>query len=111
MDDQNHVDRFLSIPEGYRLASGKTKASEPMGASAPVAPAAKPEPKVEAKVEPKPEVLQEPAKADDKTSLEDMTEDQLRTAFEAEVGRKPHPMSKDATMIAQIKSVRDEAGK
>lgn len=110
----DHVERFLQIPEGYKLLRDDAATSAlatPMGA----APVPQPQARTEAAKPPqqsKPEAgsteSKEPA---GDTALDDMDTNQLRAAFEEEVGRKPHPQAKDDTMRAQIKAARkDKAG-
>jgi hypothetical protein len=160
---QKHIDRFMDIPEGYRLFKGASgQASEPvsMGANvvdptdwdtimtqhntpepavglrtpvavepittaavepAPAEPAAvdpitsdapiTPEP---AAVEPEPDLEhavlepQDPLVAGEVVALKDMNDAQLRTVYEDEVGRKPHPAAKADTMRGSIQATRDE---
>ncbi|MFG6660094.1 hypothetical protein [Sulfitobacter sp. 915] len=133
----DHVERFLQIPEGYKLLRDNTATSAPatpMGATGGAAIkdasidglkiAQAKETKQEQGQQAKPEAgnsepkapeqakePQQPAKPAGDTALDDMDTDQLRAAFEDEVGRKPHPQAKDDTMRAQIKAAReDKAG-
>ncbi|WPZ30757.1 hypothetical protein T8A63_07280 [Sulfitobacter sp. OXR-159] len=137
----DHIERFLQIPEGYKLLRGDTAASAPatpMGATggAEIKSASvdglkiekgdgqakapqqeqgqQTEPEAgnsEPKAPEKDTAPQQPAKTAGDTALDDMDTDQLRAAFETEVGRKPHPQAKDDTMRAQIKAAReDKAG-
>lgn len=137
VENQDHVDRFLDIPEGYRRPKGLAAPAQ-----APVSMGAQVEsltvqtlkvgealPLADKDAEPVPgqtETTQAgtdaPAGPDTTkdatppasdapkgdTALDDMEADQLRTTFEAELGRKPHPASKDETMRAQIQAARDE---
>lgn len=118
----DHVERFLQIPEGYKLLRDDAATSAPatpMGAApapqTPTEPAKAPQQEQGQQTEPEaPEQAkepQQPAKPAGDTALDDMDTDQLRAAFEDEVGRKPHPQAKDDTMRAQIKAAReDKAG-
>lgn len=106
VSDPDHIARFLSITEAYRMAAGaQAKAAAPaQGIAAPVTP--EPE-KTEVQAE-KPA----PVQIDTNKALEDMTSDELRAVFSAEIGREAHPKAKDATMISQIEAMREEkAGK
>ncbi|MEO9629565.1 MAG: hypothetical protein ABJG14_03905 [Sulfitobacter sp.] len=125
----DHVERFLQIPEGYKLLRDDAATSAPttpMGAApapqTPTEPAKAPQQEQGQQTKPEagnsepkaPEQAkepQQPAKPAGDTALDDMDTDQLRAAFEDEVGRKPHPQAKDDTMRAQIKAAReDKAG-
>lgn len=125
----DHVERFLQIPEGYKLLRDDAATSAPatpMGAApapqTPTEPAKAPQQEQGQQTEPeagsnepkapeKDTAPQQPAKPAGDTALDDMNTDQLRAAFEEEVGRKPHPQAKDDTMRAQIKAAReDKAG-
>lgn len=70
VDDDEHVDRFLSIPDGYRLYRG----------------ASKPASKVEAQAAPEAAVIEpvqdEPAQKDEREALAD--------EYEALYGERPH---------------------
>ena len=40
-------------------------------------------------------------------ALEDMSDEELRATFEAELKRAPHPRAKNETIIAQIEAYRE----
>jgi hypothetical protein len=127
---QKHIDRFMGIPEGYCPFKGASgQASEPvsMGANVidptdwdartmPTAGQQAPEGIQPAAVEPAPvePAAVEPVAAVDPITpdvtiiLEDMNDAQLRTVYEDEVGRKPHPAAKADTMRGSIQATRDE---
>lgn len=97
-----HVERFLSITEAYRFASG-VKAD---GAGAtPPKPA---EPVKEKPTAEKPK--DEPISAEVETTkdLGQLSREELEATFRREVGRAANPRAKDETLIAIIETTRDE---
>lgn len=120
VSNPDHLGRFLAIREGYRLVGQAETGGAPVlnGARGIGPQAAQTEPQPA----PSPAPVQEPEKGDsdsDEASasvpegkpLADMGEDELRSVYEAEVGRKPHPDAKPETMIARIEATRAEAAK
>jgi hypothetical protein len=83
-------------------------ADEPVAVE-PVDPAPNPE-AVEPAPDPEHAVLepQDPSADGKIVALEDMDDSQLRTVYEDEVGRKPHPAAKADTMRGSIQATRDE---
>lgn len=100
--DPAHIERFLSVTEGYR-AAGKVEAP-------------KPEPIFKAAVTPKPAPapVLEPVEADtdesgeDDLPLEAMTLTDLRALHEAETGAKPHGRAGRGKIIADILAHREK---
>lgn len=90
--DPAHIQRLLSITEGYVIHTGPVADVEP----------------VTDPVDKEPAPSQEPLPTG---PLADMDDAALRAVFEAEVGRKPHHASKAETMIAQIEAIREENAK
>lgn len=133
VSDGEHAQRFLGIPEGYRIYSpakgvsveggvGATRAAEK---AEPPAAAVEPQKAQSGKQEEpstatttdetanaattEPKTSEKPA--EEAVALDGLDTDKLRAIFEEEVGRKPHPNAKDETLIAQIEAVReDKAG-
>lgn len=107
-----HIDRLLSIREGFRLLEaapkGNAPAPVPAGAmqAAPVAPAIQPS-EPEGDEGRGDDADKEPEGAAD-GALEDMSLAQVREVFKVELGRNPSPKSIKETLIAQIEAVRAE---
>ena len=125
VSDTDHIARFLQISEGFRLLGAITApiapvapASPPVGvvtrqatsvqpaqltgpADAVTAPAAAP-------VAPVPSVQDQQDASTTEKPLDEMSDEELRATFKAEIGRAPSPKSKLETMIAQIEAVRAE---
>jgi hypothetical protein len=125
--DPEHIQRLLSITEGFKIhtAGNTTPAAKQ---KAVIADAVK---KIIAEKDISGDdlgdvttsiveqaAIVEPDPADPQTTpsdtegaarpLKDMTEDDLRAVFVAEVGRAPHHKSKTETIIAQIEAIREE---
>lgn len=109
VSDPDHIQRLLSITEGYQIHAmnapavpvadlGGAKPAIVAFTSAEPVPAPGPEPFTF-----EPFMSDEPAKG-----FDEMTDDEIRGLFEAELKRKPHHNSKRETMIAQIEAVRAE---
>lgn len=98
--NMDHAQEFLRISEGYRIYGAAQAAPQPAPAPEPVGPiGADDGEKAPAK---------EPAAALPSGPLEEMSIEDLRTVFAAEVGRKPSAKAKPETLIAQIEAVREE---
>ena len=130
IENPEHAQRFLGIPEGYRIYSPTKGVTVEGGVGASKKPvkveAAKVEDATVADLtvktedpaantkEPADETDNEPTPAQEQTvsneavALEDLDSDALRTVFQDEVGRAPHHKAKDETLIAQIEAVRKE---
>lgn len=99
--DPGHAQRFMQIPEGFRLVGAV--AAPPMGArieapaapEAPTAPA--PEPVSEAETDNLPPV---------DPGLDHLPDADLRALYEQETGRKPHHKAGRETIISQIEGIR-----
>ena len=96
--DKAHIERFLSIPEGFALWTGNEDDA------APVEPAPTPQPAPEPTPDPQP--ADEPA---DEIPLEHMTEDDLKRLYQEELGRAPHWRAHMETLIEHIKEHREGA--
>jgi len=123
VSDTGHIARFLQITEGFRLLGAVT---------APTAPAAPPAPPVgvvstqgtslqpaqltgpadavTAPAAPAPSVQEQQDANTTEKPLAEMSDEELRATFKAEIGRAPSPKSKPETMIAQIEAIRAERG-
>lgn len=117
--DPDHIQRFLGVPEGYRLVQMLEQTPIKVEA-APLGLGIAPEPKEPVAPAPKPEPVQqqvtEAAKAPEPTpqtapsepqvwtaeALAVLDDDKLRDAFRASVGRAPSSRAGRETMIAQI---------
>lgn len=132
--EQSHLSCLKAVPEAYAFLGVIPEAPAPAdlaGAGVKVvadAPLMQPAPPVieTHTITAEPVVAQEPtaqqagpAEGADKTdavtvspalTLSDMSEDEVRAAFEREVGRKPRADAKMTTMIAQIEAKRLEIG-
>ena len=106
--DKAHIERFLSIPEGFGVWTGSEDDA------APVEPAPTPQPA------PEPTPPQEPTgegagdgdtqgSNDDAMPLEYMTEDDLKKLYQEELGRAPHWNARMETLIEHIKEHREGA--
>ncbi|MBP0484670.1 hypothetical protein [Sagittula salina] len=123
VEDEDHVDTFLAIREGYRPATETVTAIPEV--AAPVTPKQEPEPEKAKEPEPEPaqapekepekaeepEAEAEPAKEPKKDAggppyseamLNEMTEDELAEEFKRLRGRKPHGNSARDTVIEVI---------
>lgn len=123
VEDEDHQDVFLSVPEGYREYDGPLPETLTLGAI-PVLTPALPAP---APQEPAPVPTQqdaEPEQDQSRTPITDslrdlsafegkeLSEDEdaaLRGIFTDEIGSKPHHNAKPETMIARIRAKREEA--
>lgn len=110
--DPDHIGRFLSITEGYRIPRASTAipatSVASIGAVGAVAPVtASPEPVLEQValevVEEPAEVAAEPVVAE-AAPLEGMTKEQLAEVYLAKTGQKAHPAMSAAKMIEKIKA-------
>lgn len=125
--DPDHIGRFLSISEGYRIPRASTSpvaqaaVSAPIGAGAVVAQVTTREPELE-RVSLDPVQADadadEPAPLDEKqsdgaeaesagadaTPLEAMTKEQLATVYLEKTGKKSHPATTPAKLIELIKA-------
>ena len=116
VSDTDHIARFLQSAEGFRLLGAVT---------APIAPAAPPTPPVgvvstqaapvpgspeSAVVAPAAFVQNHQDATTTEKPLAEMSDEELRATFKAEIGRAPSPKSKPETMIAQIEAIRAERG-
>lgn len=124
VEDEDHQDVFLSVPEGYREYDGPLPETLTLGATPVLTPAlTAPAPQEPAPVptqqDAKPEQGQRPAPTAD-TGLPDLSayegrelteaeDETLRGIFTAEIGTKPHHNAKPETMIARINAKREEA--
>ncbi len=134
VEDEDHQDVFLSVPEGYREYDGPLPETLTLGAIPVLTPALT----APAPQEPAPVPTQQDAKPEqgqndqqqapdpgaisgDKNGdgvvdgseaaaiLAALPENELRALFESEIGRKAHHNAKPETMIAQIVAAREEA--
>lgn len=116
MTNMKHVSRLAGIPEAYEIFDGgaaETDAATALGVTltAPVVVAPVLAPTLVATVEPT--VVADASEL--KTTInaiagfpENMTKDELRAVFLAEVGREPSAKAKPETMMATIIAVREE---
>lgn len=116
VSNPDHIQRLLSITEGYQIHSLPAPFAPEvvLGAKAGPTHVSDPEPVPQDEpVGPPPPTQDEPTPASPApgTALDEMTDDAIRSIFEAELGRKPHHNSKRETMIAQIEAFRAEANK
>ena len=104
VEGDEHIGRLLQISEGYAIAPAVDEAEAQ--ASAPESQKSQGSPK---------DSGSEARKTDDAKpsgKLEDMSDDDLRATYEAELGRKPHGKAGRSTMISAIEAGREEkAGK
>lgn len=127
ISDPDHIARFLQISEGFRmLAAVAVPAAAPAAPAAPVGVVAQqPAPAQPAQLNGPAEAVTAPSPApatpapsvQDRQDagmttkpLQEMTDEELRVVFKAEIGRAPSPKSKMETMIAQIEAIRAERG-
>ena len=97
-----HIERFLSITEGYRIAPGTEQAAPAIGAKPVQAtPAAITEPT--APTEPS-----EPTEPTEPTQPTDqpLNREALEALYLKATGKKPHPAAKDETLLTAIKAAR-----
>lgn len=124
VSNPDHISRFLQITEGFLLLStapvtpapapavpvGITAApvtpQEPQAPQAPVEPPAIPHPAAPVAA-PAVTVAEQHGDAPQKP-LDQMTDEEIRAVFKAELGRIAPPKSKIETMIAQIEAIRAE---
>ena len=108
VSNRDHINRRLSISEGYALhfedmpaatpvLSAPPKAVVTQGAQ-PVVPAT--QPPVEPVIVPVP---------DNTSDLAALTDDEIKAVYRAEWNKEPHPKAKRETIIAQIEARREEA--
>ena len=95
-EDEEHIARLLSIPEGFKLSIPAAPARSL------VQPHAEPVP--EPVSEPEPTQTDEPSPAAIQPSYDDMTEDEARAAFESMFGRKAHHKTSLEKIVAALKS-------
>ena len=132
VENVDHFTRFVGIPEGYRLVKsyGVVEAAAPApgvlapeSAAAPTIDETKPEPvsvtpvedsEPEAVEDPAAPTVEDPAETEPDQLSEDyyaqVDEADLRSMFQAIVGRAAHPKAKRETMIAQIIQKKKETG-
>lgn len=110
-----HIDRLLSIREGFRLLEAAPKANAPAPVAAGAMQAAPVQQATPAPVTTEPEGDEGRGDDSDKKpegaadgALEDMSLSQIREVFKVELGRNPSPKSIKETLIAQIEAVRAE---
>lgn len=104
-----HAQEFLRIVEGYRLV-GSAPVAAPV-AAAPVGAvfaSARPVEPVQPATEAPSEAPAAPVMDSAPTALEDLSIEELRNVFNAEIGRVPSPRAKAETLIAQIEAQREE---
>lgn len=112
--DANHIARLLAIPEGFRLLGASAAPAPVVAPAAPVgiiqqpAQTQAPEPTPAPQPAPVQEPVQQPAADTVAKPLNQMTDEELRATFKAELGRAAPPKSKTETMIAQIEAMREE---
>ncbi|GGE24268.1 hypothetical protein SAMN05421774_10864 [Gemmobacter megaterium] len=91
-----HIERFLSITEGYRIAPGTVQAAPAIGAKpAQATPAAITEPS-------EPTEPTEPTQPTDQP----LNREALEALYLKATGKKPHPAAKDETLLTAIKAAR-----
>lgn len=119
VSDTDHIARFLQIPEGFRLLGAVTAPTAPAAPPAPpvgvvstqAAPVpGSPESAVVAPTAPAPSVQDHQDATTTEKQLAEMSDEELRATFKAEIGRAASPKSKPETMIAQIEAIRAERG-
>lgn len=96
-----HIERLLSITEGYRIAPAAAQATitaqmpEPAGAKpqAPAAPAVDPDTKAPDQMEP--------------DAHQGLNREALEALYIKATGKKPHPAAKDETLLTAIKAARE----
>lgn len=118
VSNADHIQRFMQIPEAYAIFSGAAG----VGLSAPAIQAPVPAPVVTAPILAAVITGADPVTPDAATetqpeptlsefsSLETLTDAELRTVFKSEIGRVAPPKAKPETMIAQIEAIRAERG-
>lgn len=100
-----HIDRLMSIPEGYGFHGMAGGTPDPV-----VPPEPKPEPVATvAHAAPEPDAPEPTAAPDAGMELDAMTDDDLKAFFEKTVGRTAHHKAKRETLIAQIEAHQEEA--
>lgn len=106
VEDSAHIERLLSIRDGYRAAEEIPAVLEPVLDAAAEA-------NVALMAAAKQAAQEAEAQADDATALRvaehalgAQTDDELRAIYEAEIGKKPHPQTKRETLIEKIEAAR-----